>query len=158
MSGFGDFSNVGSFGGSALANPVAFDSAFSPGFGNLSAGDYNFSGSDLAPGTFGGGGASNGMFGSGMNGFQLAGAGLDGLKTIAGIWGGLKMLNLAKKQFTFNRDFSTANLGNSIKSYNTALADRARGRAVMESQTPDQMNAYVNKNSLSMPKSLGGGS
>lgn len=124
-------------------------------FSNLTGGDFNFTPDGL---NLGGMSGSNGFLGTGMSGMQFAGQAMGGLETLGKLWGGLQMLNLAKKQFAFSKDFSTANMGNQIKSYNTALADRARSRAVMESQTPDQMNSYVSSNSLSMPKSLGGGS
>jgi hypothetical protein len=57
-------------------------------------------------------------------------------------------MKLAKKQFKFQKKMTETNLANQMKSYNTALADRARSRAVMEGQTEAEMNAYVNNNSL----------
>lgn len=74
---------------------------------------------------------------------------LSGLGTIGNLWAGFQAAKLAKQQFNFQKDFANANLANQIKSYNTALYDRARSRAAMEGQSSGQMQSYVNANSLS---------
>lgn len=76
---------------------------------------------------------------------QLA---LGGLSTLGNLWSGLNAMNLATKQFKFTKDVTNTNLNNQISSYNTALADRARARGVAEGQSQDQVNDYVNRNSL----------
>lgn len=73
---------------------------------------------------------------------------LSGLQTLGNLWAAWQSNKLAKKQFAFTKDVTTANLTNQIKSYNTTLADRGRSRAHTESQTPEQAAAYVNKNRL----------
>lgn len=72
--------------------------------------------------------------------------GLAGLQTIAGLWGAFKQASLAKKDFRMRKEASDTNLNNQIRSYNTALEDRARSRAVMEGQTAEQSQAYIDKN------------
>ncbi len=68
----------------------------------------------------------------------------------AGTIGNLLMANqqnkLAKKQFAFQKEFANTNLSNQIKSYNTALEDRARSRAVVEGQTDAQRDSYIDRN------------
>jgi hypothetical protein len=95
--------------------------------------------------------ASGGFFGNGQNlGFNAPTAqmALSGLQTLAGLWGGLQGLKMAKKQFAWTKDMGEQNLANQMKSYNTALADRARSRGVMESQSQAQVDQYVQDNSL----------
>lgn len=74
--------------------------------------------------------------------------GLGGLKTIGGLYAAFQSNALAKKQFEFTKNAYNQNLTNSIQSYNTALSDRARSRAVMEGQTDAERDAYVSQNSL----------
>lgn len=92
---------------------------------------------------------AGGIFGTGMNGFQLTGAAIGGLQALGSLWMASKQMKLAKKQFKFNKDITNTNLNNQMQSYNTALADRARSRGVMEGQTPDQVSEYIRNNSLS---------
>lgn len=91
------------------------------------------------------GGASQGL---GMNipTFQL---GLGALGSLASIYGGFQANKLAKDQLSFTKDITNTNLNNSIKSYNTALEDRARSRAVVEGRDQASADAYVEKNKLS---------
>lgn len=91
------------------------------------------------------GGASQGL---GMNipTFQL---GLGALGSLASIYGGFQANKLAKDQLSFTKDITNTNLNNSIKSYNTALEDRARSRAVAENRDQTSADAYIEKNKLS---------
>jgi hypothetical protein len=73
---------------------------------------------------------------------------LGGLQTLGSLWAAWQSMKMAKKQFSFNKEFANANLGNQIKSYNTALADRANSRAVQENKTPESAQAYIAANSL----------
>lgn len=100
------------------------------------------SGAANMPGTFGNVG------GGGLTTGQYVGLGLGGLQTIGNLLASFKSLSLANKQFNFQKDFATKNMANQVATYNTALADRARSRAAMESQTPDQAQAYIDKNKL----------
>lgn len=93
-------------------------------------------------GLFGGGGA----LGTGMSGLQLGSLGLQGLSTIGGLISSFGALNLAKKQFRLQKDVLNTNLNNQIKAYNTALDDKARSRAVVEGQTDQERDAYIEAN------------
>jgi hypothetical protein len=99
----------------------------------------------LAPGVGGGGGFAAGMGGP----LGVAGIGIQGLSSLASLWMGLKAHKLAQKQFKFTKDVTNTNLANQIQSYNTALADRARSRGVMEGQSADQVQGYISANALS---------
>lgn len=74
--------------------------------------------------------------------------GLGGLKTIGGLYAAFQSNALAKKQFEFTKNAYNQNLTNSIQSYNTALSDRARSRAVMEGQSDAERDSWVAQNSL----------
>ena len=77
------------------------------------------------------------------------GLGLQGLSSIGGLWNAFQAQKLAKDQFKFTKEFANTNLNNSIKSYNTQLEDRGRSRAVVEGQTIDQAQDYLDRNRLS---------
>lgn len=79
---------------------------------------------------------------------QKLGLGVQGLSTVAGLVMGLKQLGLANKQFNFQKQFATTNLANQVKSYNTALSDRLRSRAVMESGSTAGSDQAIAANSL----------
>jgi hypothetical protein len=81
----------------------------------------------------------------GMN-LGTANLAFNGLSSLAGIWGAFKQLSLAKKDFKMRKEASDTNINNQIRSYNTALEDRSRSRAVMERQTPEQSQAYIDEN------------
>lgn len=78
--------------------------------------------------------------------------GLQGIASLAGsiggIYSGIQQLNLAKKAFKFQKSMAEKNYANTVKSYNTALQDRATSRGVMQSQSQDQVNNYINENKL----------
>jgi hypothetical protein len=73
---------------------------------------------------------------------------LQGIGTIGSLWAGFKQLGLAKEKFNYEKGVTDTNLANSIKSYNTALEDRARSRAFTEGRSQDEANAYVEKNKM----------
>jgi hypothetical protein len=102
-------------------------------------------------------GAGAGGAGAGMSTLGNANAAISGLQTLGALWMANKQMKLAKKQFKFNKDITNINLNNQMQSYNTALADRARGRGVMEGQTSDQVSQYINANSLSRSQGKGNG-
>lgn len=93
--------------------------------------------------------------GSGAGGFQLGlnvptlQMGLSGLNSLGNIWGAFQAQGLARDQLNFTRNVTNANLNNSIQSYNTALADRARARGAAEGQSQEEINNYVASNRLS---------
>lgn len=72
--------------------------------------------------------------------------GIGSIESIGKLWNAFQMSKLAKDQFNFTRDITNTNLANQIQSYNTALEDRARSRAVAEGQTDAQRDAYIEAN------------
>lgn len=92
---------------------------------------------------------TNQGFAASMGGpLGVASLGLSALSSLGSLWMGLKAQKLAKKQFKFTKDVTNTNLANQIQSYNTALADRARSRGVMEGQSQGQVDNYITTNSL----------
>lgn len=91
-----------------------------------------------------------GMGGGGGLGFNMgtANLALSGLGTIGSLWAAFEQNALAKKQFNYTKQLSDTNLANQIQSYNTALADKARSRAVMEGQSQESADAWVDKNKM----------
>lgn len=84
-------------------------------------------------------------FGMNIPTFQL---GLQGLGTIGNLWGTLQSTKLAKDNFKFQKMMSERNLANQIKSYNTALTDRATTRGFVQGDSKDATQAYINTNKL----------
>lgn len=74
--------------------------------------------------------------------------GASGLQTLAGLWGALKAADVAKKQLSFTKAATNANLANQTQSYNTSIADRARARGAFEGQSQSQVADYISQNSL----------
>lgn len=72
---------------------------------------------------------------------QLA---LGGIQAGFNIWNSMQAQDLAKKTFAFNKDIANTNLNNSIRSYNTALEDRAASREAYTSGRFD--DSYVERN------------
>lgn len=124
--------------------------AFAAPSGDWSANGSTF-GSDVGASTTSGmapAGATTGL-GSGL-GFN-AGTGqlaLGGLQSLAGIFNSLQANKLANQQFKFTKDVTNTNLNNSIKSYNTALSDRANSRYFTQNQSQADADAYINANRL----------
>lgn len=77
---------------------------------------------------------------------QLA---LGGLQSLAGIYNSLQANKLANQQFKFTKDVTNTNLNNSIKSYNTALSDRANSRYFTQNQSQSEADKYIAANQLS---------
>lgn len=90
-------------------------------------------------------GATNGLGATFMDKAQL---GLAGIGTIGSLYAAFQAQNLAKKQFGFSKRMAETNLANQVQSYNTTLEDRSRSRAAVEGQTPEQAQAYIDKNRL----------
>lgn len=101
-------------------------------------------GTGFVPTTVGDQGAGSGF---GMN-LDTAQFGLGALRTLGGLYGAFQSNRLARDQFNFTKDFANTNLNNSIQSYNTQLADRARARAVVEGQSDAQRDQYIADNRL----------
>ena len=77
--------------------------------------------------------------------FQL---GLGALGSLGNLYGAFQSNKLAKDQFNFAKGIANTNLNNQIKSYNTALEDRARSRAVAENRDQSTADAYIAANKL----------
>lgn len=77
--------------------------------------------------------------------FQL---GLGALGSLANIYGGFQANKLAKDQLNFTKSVTNTNLNNQIKSYNTALEDRARSRATAENRDQSSADTYIAANKL----------
>lgn len=108
-------------------------------------------------------GNSNGISGGGSNitgiGNAMTNAGLGlniptlqlgigGLGALNSIFQGREATKLAKKQYNLAKDVTNTNLTNQIRSYNTALEDRARSRGVMEGRDDSYVDEYVEKNRM----------
>lgn len=98
-----------------------------------------------------------GIFGSLGKTFLKDGGGLDlgAIGDLAGTIGGFGQLFLAadanktaKDTLAFQKQAFAENLGNQKKSYNTALRDRARTRAIQNNEDPSTARKYFNKNKL----------
>jgi hypothetical protein len=89
-----------------------------------------------------------GNWNTGMGALDAAKLGIAGLGTIGSLWSAFQGNKLAKKQFNFTKDFAERNMANQLASYNTALEDRGRSRAVVEGQSPQQAQSYIDKNRL----------
>lgn len=96
-----------------------------------------------APNTFMSGSAS--QLGMNIPTFQL---GLGALGSLANIYSGFQANKLAKDQLNFAKSVTNTNLNNQIKSYNTALEDRARSRATAENRDQSSADAYIAANKL----------
>lgn len=77
--------------------------------------------------------------------FQL---GLGTLGTLGNLYGAFQANRLAKDQLNFTKDVTNTNLNNQVKSYNTALEDRARSRAVAENRSQASADKYIEENRL----------
>jgi hypothetical protein len=73
---------------------------------------------------------------------------IGGLQTIGNLWQAWEANKLAKKQFSFQKEFAEKNMANQIKSYNTTLEDRTRSRTHSEGGTQAEAAAYIEKNRL----------
>lgn len=74
--------------------------------------------------------------------------GIGGIQTLGNLWGGMKSLGLAEKQFDFSKMMAEKNLNNQTQSYNTALTDRITSRAKAQGMSDQEAQAYLAKNSL----------
>ena len=83
----------------------------------------------------------------GMN-LPTAQLGLQGLGTLGSLWGSFQSNKLARDSMNFQKDFAQKNLANSIKSYNTALTDRATSRGFVQGDSKDTTQQYINDNKL----------
>lgn len=132
-------------------NPSDFqfagNTSLAPGAGTGLAGGYSTQGLGATAGLSGVAGGAAGASGLGFN-IPTAQMALSGLGAIGNIMSAFNAQKLAKKQFEYQKGITDTNLANSIQSYNTTLADRARARGAMEGQSQGQIDQYVAQNSL----------
>lgn len=100
-----------------------------------------------------GGGAAGGMGGGILGGLGMniptLQLGLGMLSSLGGLYGATQSNKLARDSFNFQKGVTNTNLNNQIKSYNTALEDRARSRAVTEGRDASTADDYISRNRLS---------
>lgn len=79
---------------------------------------------------------------------QKVGLGLQGLGTVANLVLGLKQLSLANKQYGLQKRAFETNLTNQVRSYNDALGDRLRARAMTETGNTNGVEQQIKERSL----------
>lgn len=132
---FGDFGSLGNssdYLSDFQMNPISNESLgmnFSPDLGDMP----NWGNDPTVTGSYGGAPTfdptGNQQAGSdfGWN-MDTLNTGFKGLATLGNLWGAYQGNKLARKQLALSTDAYNTNLTNSIKSYNTQLEDRIRGR------------------------------
>ena len=83
----------------------------------------------------------------GMN-IPTAQLGFTGLSTLGNLWGSFQSNKLARDSFNFQKGMAEKNYANQIKSYNTALTDRATTRGFVQGDSADTTQQYINNNKL----------
>lgn len=129
-----------------------------PTLGSLSANSFNFGPSPMTVSpaytmdtssaqTTPQAGVNTGQLDFGMNipTFQL---GLQGLSSLGNLYSGWQATKLAKDAFNFQKEMTQKNYANSIKSYNTALSDRAISRGKVQGDSAETTQAYIDQNKL----------
>lgn len=93
-----------------------------------------------------------GVAGDGLTGWlgngQNLNAAIQGISALTGAWMGYQNLKVAKDQLSFQKDAWRKNYGNSVKTYNTSLEDRIRGRTADYAGKEGDVQSYLDKNRL----------
>lgn len=142
LSSYTGLGNSNSGGAQTFAAPSGDWSANNSTFGS-DVGNSTTQG--MQPANMSGAGSGSG-FGLNVGTGQLA---LGGIQSLAGIFNSMQANKLANQQFKFTKDVTNTNLNNSIKSYNTALSDRANSRYFTQNQSQSDADAYIAANRLS---------
>ena len=74
--------------------------------------------------------------------------GMQGLGAMGNLWGSFQSQKLARDSFDFQKGMAEKNYANQIKSYNTALTDRATSRGFVQGDSADTTQQYINNNKL----------
>ena len=74
--------------------------------------------------------------------------GMKGLGTMGNLWGTFQSNKLAKDALNFQKSMAEKNYANQLKSYNTALTERATTRGFVQGDTAEQTQQYINDNKL----------
>ena len=77
--------------------------------------------------------------------FQL---GLTGLGALGDLWGTFQSNKLARDSLNFKKGMAEKNYANQIKSYNTALTDRATTRGFVQGDSTENTQQYISDNKL----------
>lgn len=72
----------------------------------------------------------------------------NGIGALSSAYLGMKNYKLAKEQLGLSKEAFNANLNNSIKTYNTSLEDRIRGRTAQYDNKENDVQSYLSKHSL----------
>lgn len=83
----------------------------------------------------------------GMN-IPTARLGLTGLGTLGDLWGSFQSNKLARDSFNFQKSMAERNYANQLKSYNTALTDRATTRGFVQGDSTETTQQFINDNKL----------
>ena len=81
------------------------------------------------------------------NGENLA-ALVQGLNALSNAWLGRQNLKIARDQLNFQKDAFNKNFANQVRSYNTSLEDRIRGRTADYAGKEADIQAYLDKHRL----------
>jgi len=92
-------------------------------------------------------GATGGLFGK-IGGLEGIGAITQGLASLGQLYGAIKGVKLAEKQFDFTKGAYETNLKNSTKSYNNQFRDQITSRYVMEGKSDKDAANYLQKHQL----------
>ena len=84
-------------------------------------------------------------FGMNIPTFEL---GFTGLSTLGDLWGSFQSNKLAMDSFNFRKGMAERNYANQLKSYNTALTDRATTRGFVQGDSAETIQQYINNNKL----------
>ena len=74
--------------------------------------------------------------------------GMQGLGAMGNLWGTFQSNKLAKDAFNFQKSMAEKNYANQLKSYNTALTDRATTRGFVQGDSTEKTQQYINDNKL----------
>ena len=77
-----------------------------------------------------------------------AGLVLGGIQVLGNLWNSYQSHKMAKEQMAFAREQWDTNLANQTQTYNTALADRIKGRYAVGERTDAEVQAEVDRNKL----------
>ena len=83
-----------------------------------------------------------------ISGWQKFDHVMQGIGAVASIWGAVQQNKIARRQMNLAEESYNTNMDNTIKTYNTAMEDRARARYRMEGRD-EQADDYIERSRLS---------
>lgn len=129
-------------GGSGMGFNVNIPGAGNAGGGGIFGGLNNFMQSDTGRTWFGG------VNEQGVSTPGLAGGLFDMGSKIAGAWGGMQQLDLAKKQFGLQKDMMTKNYNAQKGLTNTRMRDRQNARTAASESLYQDTDSYMKENEV----------